>query len=161
MTSKFKSFVTTSITYDEHIFTARKRSLRRLCFHKCLSVHRGGVCVVSQHTLQVVSQHALQVSRGGSVYPSMPCRFPGPHPKGSLWGLAGGGGLQAHTCRGSPGPHPGGSPGPYPGGRGGVSQHALRQTPPAGGTHLTGIHSCCELSLLVTSGTQCNFWDYT
>ena len=26
-----------------HIFTARKRSLRRLCFHRCLSVHRGGV----------------------------------------------------------------------------------------------------------------------
>ena len=24
------------------IFTARKRSLRRLCFHRCLSVHRGG-----------------------------------------------------------------------------------------------------------------------
>ena len=40
-------------------FTARKRSLRRLCFHRCLSVHRGvypsmhwagGVCV-SQHAL--------------------------------------------------------------------------------------------------------------
>ena len=38
--------------------TARKRSLRRLCFYRCLSVHRG------------VSQHALQVSRGS----------PGPHP---------------------------------------------------------------------------------
>ena len=25
------------------IFTARKRSLRRLCFHRCLSVHRGCV----------------------------------------------------------------------------------------------------------------------
>ena len=24
-----------------HIITARKRSLRRLCFHRCLSVHRG------------------------------------------------------------------------------------------------------------------------
>ena len=24
------------------IFTARKQSLRRLCFHRCLSVHRGG-----------------------------------------------------------------------------------------------------------------------
>ena len=51
----------------------------------CLSAGRG-----------VVSQHALQVSRG-CVYPSMPCRFPGPHPKGSLKGLARGGrGLQAH-----------------------------------------------------------------
>ena len=26
-----------------HLITARKRSLRRLCFHRCLSVHRGGV----------------------------------------------------------------------------------------------------------------------
>ena len=26
-------------------FTARKRSLRRLCFHRCLSVHGGGPCV--------------------------------------------------------------------------------------------------------------------
>ena len=26
------------------IFTARKRSLGRLCFHRCLSVHRGGLC---------------------------------------------------------------------------------------------------------------------
>ena len=28
----------------ERIITARKRSLRRLCFHRCLSVHRGGMC---------------------------------------------------------------------------------------------------------------------
>ena len=27
--------------------TAHKRSLRRLCFHKCLSVHREGVCLWS------------------------------------------------------------------------------------------------------------------
>ena len=33
------------------IFTARKRSLRRLCFYRCLSVHRGGW--VSQNALQV------------------------------------------------------------------------------------------------------------
>ena len=29
---------------DLSFFTARKRSLRRLCFHRCLSVHREGVC---------------------------------------------------------------------------------------------------------------------
>ena len=30
-----------------NIFTARKRSLRRLCFYRCLSVHNwGGACVV-------------------------------------------------------------------------------------------------------------------
>ena len=30
------------------IFTTRKQSLRRLCFHRCLSVHRcvAGVCMV-------------------------------------------------------------------------------------------------------------------
>ena len=27
------------------VFTVRKRSLRRLCFHRCLSVHGGGVLV--------------------------------------------------------------------------------------------------------------------
>ena len=42
------------------------------------------------------------------MYPSMPCRFPGPHPWGSLRGLA----------RGVSRPIPGGSPGPHPGGRG-------------------------------------------
>ena len=40
---------------------------------------------------------------------------------------------------GGPGPHPEGCPGPGPGD---ISQHALRQTPPAGGTHPTGMHSC-------------------
>ena len=29
------------------VITARKRSLRRLCFYRCLSVHRGGACVVA------------------------------------------------------------------------------------------------------------------
>ena len=33
---------------NRYIFTARKRSLRRLCFYRCLSVHRGeGACVVA------------------------------------------------------------------------------------------------------------------
>ena len=90
-------------------------------------------------------------------YPSIPCRFPGPHPGGSLKDLARGvsrptpggcprthlGGFQAHTwgvsrptSRGSPGTHPGG-----------VSQQALRQTPlPDGyccGQYASsGMHSC-------------------
>ena len=35
------------------LITTRKRSLRRLCFHKCLSVHRGGgVCLLSQTPTQ-------------------------------------------------------------------------------------------------------------
>ena len=29
------------------MFTAHKRSLRRLCFYRCLSVHGGGACVVT------------------------------------------------------------------------------------------------------------------
>ena len=50
-------------------------------------------------------------------------------PRGEVEGSCLGGGLQAHTW-------------------GGVSRHALRQTPPqqtataSGGTHPTGIHSC-------------------
>ena len=44
--------------------------------------------MVSQHALQVVSQHALQQVSGGGWYPSIPCRFPGPHPGGKLRGLA-------------------------------------------------------------------------
>ena len=101
----------------------------------------------------------------GGVYPSMPCRFPGPHPGGSLgvW----------HGGAGSPGPHPegklrgldwgvsrptprgrlrglaggvfrptaGGCPGPQPGE--GVSQHALRGTHTQTHTH-TADSYCCE-----------------
>ena len=29
-----------------YFITARKRSLRRLCFYRCVSVHRGGACVL-------------------------------------------------------------------------------------------------------------------
>ena len=113
----------------EVVFTARKRSLGQgnLFISVCQEFCTGGV--VSQQALQVVSQHALQVS--GGWYPSMPCRSPGPHPRGKLRGLTWG--------EGSPGPHRG------------VSQHALRQTPPqqtataAGGMHPTGMHSCLEL----------------
>ena len=69
---------------------------------------------------------------GGGWYPSMPCRFRGPNPRGKLRGIWLGGGFQAHTqgevegdlaWGGSPGPQPrrklrgiwpGGSPGPQP-----------------------------------------------
>ena len=52
-------------------FLPSATKLRRLCFYRCLSVHRGGV--VSQHALQVVSQHALQqVSRGGASSRGVP-----------------------------------------------------------------------------------------
>ena len=52
-----------------------------------------------------------------------------PQTKGGGWGVwPGGRRLQAHTQRGGLGVWPGGSTGP---GLGGVSQHALRQTPPS------------------------------
>ena len=71
----------------------------------CDSVHREGDGIPA----------CLAGLQGEGVYPSMPCRFPGPHPRGNLRGLTRGG-LQAHT-------------------QGGVSQHALRQrqTPQADG----------------------------
>ena len=50
---------------------------------------------------------------GGGVYASMPCRFPGPHPRGSLKGLARG---VSKPTPVSPGPHLGVSPGPHQGG---------------------------------------------
>ena len=64
------------------------------------------VCVcpqggVSYHALQVVSQHVLQQFSGG-WYPSMPCRFPGPHPRGKfgwIW-LLGSPGPQGGKLRG-------------------------------------------------------------
>ena len=45
-----------------------------------------------------VCQEFCSRGREGGWYPSMHCRFPGPHPGGKLRGLA----------WGSPGPHPGG-----------------------------------------------------
>ena len=83
----------------------------------------------------MVSQHGLQVS--GGWYPSMPCRSPGPHPRGKLRGLAWGG---------SPGPHLGGSPGPH----WGVYQHALRQTPPSRWLLLRAVCILLECILVTT-----------
>ena len=112
---------------QDHLFIYRPQTKLRdgyVFTGVCDSVHRGGGIPACVAGLQGgVSQHTLQVSR--------------PTPKGGedLRGLAGGM---------SPGPHPGG---------GGVSQHALRQTPQltataAGGTHPTGMHSCCAQSSL-------------
>ena len=106
------------------LFTARKCSLRRLCFYMCLSVHRGypsmhcrsyPIMLCNRSPQGVVSQHAFQVSRPtptGEVEGSGLGGFPGPHPGRKLRGLAWG--VSRPTPRG-------------------VSQHALRQTPPADG----------------------------
>ena len=158
------------------VITAHKQSLRRLCFYTCLSVHGerwGGIPACLAAGLEgLVSQHALQVSR--------------PAPRGEVEGSGLGGFTRPTPWGGSPGPHLGvsrptsrgvsrptpsgvsrpssrGSPGPHPGGlqahtQGGVSQHALRQTPSmgtaAGSTHPTGMHSC----LLVCSQQSENFF---
>ena len=139
------------------IFTARKRTLRRLCFYTCLSVilFKGGV--LSQHALQVISQHALQqVSRGGSPCPHPMGKLRGiwsrPTAKGEvegdlargclLWGGVCSGGLLAGVCSGG---------GTCSGGcllQGGLLHGGcVRPSPPvtataAGGTHPTGMHSC-------------------
>ena len=99
------------------IFTASKRSFRRLCFYTCLSF----------------------CPQGRGWYPSMNCRSPGPHPEGGvkLRGLASG--VSRPSLGGSPGTHPGirGSLGTHSG-LGGLQAHTWggiqecrgRQSPP-------------------------------
>ena len=103
----------------------------------------------------------LSTRGGGWWYPSMPYRFPDPHPRGKLRGLAGGGGWsQAHTQGSvSPGPH-----------QRGCIPACTEEDPPtataAGGTHPTGMHSCVRFSfnefcatalfLSMTIGTKLN-----
>ena len=62
----------------DQIFTARKRSLRRLCFYTCLSFCPQGEGVVSQHALQ-------QVSRGG--IPACLAGFQAHTQGGACWNL--------------------------------------------------------------------------
>ena len=122
-----------------------------------------------------VSQHALQVSRptprgqfegsglGGSPGPHPGGSWgvwpggvsPGPHPGGG-WGVWSGGSSGPHP-EGSPGPQMGGSLGPYQG----VSQHALRQTPPH--THswwlllqvVRILLECILVTIVIIRGCSC------
>ena len=48
------------------IFTARKRSLRRLCFYRCLSVHTGGACMLLGGVRG--SRGACMVAPGGCAW---------------------------------------------------------------------------------------------
>ena len=101
--------------------------------HVCQSTGLGGgggipTFLAGLQGLGCVSKHALQVSR--------------PTSKGELEG-SDRGGVRAHTQGLSPGPHPGG-----------VSQHALRQTPQmmttaVGSMHPNGMHSCFVIQLVV------------
>ena len=54
------------------VITARKRSLRRLCFHRCLSVHRGA-CVAGGHVWW------------GCVWWLGVCMMGGMHDRGCMW----------------------------------------------------------------------------
>ena len=107
------------------IFTARKRSLRRLCFYTCLSVHRGGVPgqVSPRQVHPWVGTHppwagALpwQVHSPGRYTP-----WAGTPPMGRYTPPAGTPDGQVH--------HPG-------------ALHAGRYGQQASGTHPTGMHSC-------------------
>ena len=99
--------------YLFYFVTVRKRSLQRLCFYTCLSVHGrwGGVS---------------RPRPGGEVGGSGQ-GVPRPRPGGEVGGLVRGvsrsttgGGVLRPTAEGMSRPS-----------RGGVSQHALRQTPPS------------------------------
>ena len=113
--------------------TARKWSLRRLCFNTCLSVilFMGGIPTCTADGIPACLAAGLggggipaclagfqAHTQGGGSWEVWPEGSPGPHP----------GGLQAHTwgvSRPTPGvsrPTPRGSTGTHPGG---VSQHAL------------------------------------
>ena len=124
----------TNVSYMQ-FFTARKRSLRRLCFYTCLSVHRGGG----------------YPSMPCRWYPSMPCRSPrgspGPHPGGSL-------GVWPEGGR-SPGPHPGGSPGSHPKGSPGSHPRGSPCSHPGGlQVHTWGvcIPACTETDTTSPNG---------
>ena len=131
----------------------------------CDSVQGGGVipaCIAGGIPA------CLAAGLQGGWYPSMPCRFPGPHPRGKLRSLAWGvsrttpkGGVSRPTPGVSPGPHwgclqahawgisrptPRGTSRPTP--RGGSIPACTEADPPpptataADGTHPTGMHSC-------------------
>ena len=97
---------------------------------------------------------AVQAHTQGEVEGSGWGGVPGPHPRGRLRGLAGGppgphpgGRLRGLAGRGVSGPTPGGgdcrtTPGGCPSpGPGGVSQHALRQTPPQADGYCCGQYA--------------------
>ena len=81
--------------------TARKRSLRRLCFYTCLSFCSQG-------------RGCLGPEGGWGVWPGGMSR---PRPRGEVGGCLGPDSVQSHTRGSRPRPR-------------GVSQHALRQTFP-------------------------------
>ena len=110
----------------ETLVTARKRSLRRLCFHRCLSVHRaGGVCPIACW--------------------DAPSPRPEAHPSGRH-------SLGRHPCPPPPQRTPRADPplDRHPPGKTPPAQCMLGYGQQAGGTHPTGMHSCLYQSSWVS-----------
>ena len=59
--------ITSEVNKGERVITAHKRSLRRLCFYRCLSVHRGGMRGCSGGAC-VVARGACMVALGGHAW---------------------------------------------------------------------------------------------
>ena len=93
----------------------------------------------------------LQARTQGGGLGVLPAGSPGPQPEGSPDPHPGGspgphlGGLQAHTWRGVSRPTPRGVSRFIPRGRVCIPAYTEAEPPPpaAGGTHPTGMHSCC------------------
>ena len=123
MPNLLRSIATEKITCSG-IFTARKRSAKVMFLHVSVCPQGRGIpaCLADGIPACLTGLQGCVC-----VYPCMSCRFPGPHPRGSLRGLAKG--ISRFIPRGV---HP--------------SMHWCR--PPqlmattAGGTHPTGMHSC-------------------
>ena len=138
-------FSVTHITFDS-LFTARKRGLRRLCFHMCLSVHRGSVCLWSW-------------GRCGDRHPQADTPL-GRHPPGQtpLGKTSPADSPGRHLPQADTSPRQTPPPGRHPPGRHPPGRHPpWANTPPppvdgqqADGTHPTGTHTS---SLYVSPNT--------
>ena len=164
---------------DNDVITARKRSLRRLCFYRCVSVHRGGSASVHAGRPPCQGDPPVRENPLARETPLPPAREtplcqgdpprrppcqgdppPGPHPRGN-WGGSG------------PVPHPRGKlrgirSRPTPKGeiQGDQVQANIQRgnlggsgpNPPmttaAGGTHPTRMHSCCLHTLQLKFSDQ-------
>ena len=59
----------------EYFITARKRSLRRLCFHRCLSVQGGGACVPGMYAPQAHTHDPPGMHAHPPKHTPLPCRI--------------------------------------------------------------------------------------
>ena len=121
------------------IISARKRSLRRSCFHRCLSVYRGVSAPLHAGIHTPPGRHTPQQAPPGQVHPLGRYTPLGRHPPRQVHPLS----RYIPWAGTSPGQiHP-------------PTQCMLGYTPAAqqcrlgygqqaGGTHPTGMHSCSE-----------------